>query len=199
MGFFMGRYEVTQGEYLSVIGSNPSSFAGDTNHPVEQVNWTEANNYCAQLTARERTAGRLPSGWAYRLPTEAEWEYASRAGSTNRFSFGNDPGYTQLANYAWYSVNSGGTTHAVGGKLPNRWGLYDMAGNVWEWCSDWYGNYPGGNVNDPQGSVSGLNRVFRGGNWYDTASNGRSAQRNGYDPSARSSGIGFRLVLAPGQ
>ena len=133
-GLFLGRYEVTQGEYLSVIGSNPSSLTGDTNRPVEMVSWNDATNYCAKLTARERLAGRLPAGWAYRLPTEAEWEYASRAGSTNRFSYGEDPGYTQLANYAWYDANSGGTTHAVGGKLPNRWDLYDMSGSVGVVC-----------------------------------------------------------------
>jgi formylglycine-generating enzyme required for sulfatase activity len=97
-GFYLGRYEVTQGEYLAVIGSNPIYFTGDTNRPVEQVNWHDATNYCGRLTQAERLAGRLPLGWAYRLPTEAEWEYASRAGSTNRFSYGNDPGYTQLGN-----------------------------------------------------------------------------------------------------
>ncbi|MCX6931033.1 MAG: formylglycine-generating enzyme family protein, partial [Verrucomicrobia bacterium] len=197
-GFFLGRYEVTQGEYLSVIGTNPSSFPGDTNRPVETVNWYDATNYCAQLTARERLAGRLPAGWAYRLPTEAEWEYASRAGSTNRFSYGDDPGYTQLANYAWYIANSGGTTHSVGGKLPNRWGLYDMSGNVWEWCSDWYGNYPGGSVTDPQGTGSG----FRGGGWNEFdgyARQCRSAFRYVYAPSFRGNDVGFRVVLAPGQ
>ena len=198
-GFYMGRYEVTQGEYLSVIGSNPSYYTGDTNRPVEQVNWTEANNYCAQLTARERSAGRLPSGWAYRLPTEAEWEYASRCGSTNRFSYGDDPGYTQLGNNAWYNANSGGAAHTVGGKLPNRWGLYDMSGNVWEWCSDWYSTYPGGNVTDPSGSVSGSHRVVRGGSWYDTAYYCRSARRLINDPSDRYNNHGFRLVLAPVQ
>lgn len=198
-GFFMGRYEVTQGEYLSVVGSNPSYFTGDTNRPVEQVNWTEATNYCALLTARERTAGRLPAGWAYRLPTEAEWEYASRAGSTNRFSYGDDPGYTQLGNYAWYTDNSGNATHPVGGKQPNRWGLFDMSGNVWEWCSDWYGAYPGGSVTDPRGAPSGSYRVLRGGGWGTSAYACRSAQRNFYDPAARYYVIGFRVVLAPTQ
>ena len=198
-GLFLGRYEVTQGEYLSVIGSNPSSLTGDTNRPVEMVSWNDATNYCAKLTARERLAGRLPAGWAYRLPTEAEWEYASRAGSTNRFSYGDDPGYTQLGNYAWYDPNSGGTTHAAGGKLPNRWGLYDMSGNVWEWCSDWYGNYPGGSVTDPQGSSSGSYRVFRGGSWNNNGGHCRSAYRNYHYSSTKLSSVGFRVVLAPGQ
>jgi formylglycine-generating enzyme required for sulfatase activity len=197
-GFFLGRYEVTQGEYLAVMGSNPSYFTGDTNRPVERVSWHDATNYCARLTAQERLAGRLPAGWAYRLPTEAEWEYACRAGTTNRFYYGDDPGYTQLANYAWYSANSGSTTHPVGGKLPNRWGLYDMAGNVWEWCSDWYGAYPGGSVTDPQGPASGSNRVVRGGSWSFNAFHCRSASRYG-DPASRGFDIGFRVVLAPGQ
>ena len=199
-GFFLGRYEVTQGEYQAVIGTNPSLFTGDTNRPVEMVNWHDATNYCAQLTARELVAGRLPAGWAYRLPAEAEWEYASRAGSTNRFSYGDDPGYTQLANYAWYSANSGGTTHAVGGMLPNRWGLYDMIGNIWEWCADWLGNYPGGSVSDPQGSSSGSNGVLRGGDWNGGGLYCRSAVRNVTAASdLGSGGLGFRVVLAPGQ
>ena len=197
--FFLGRYEVTQGEYLSVIGTNPSNFPGDTNRPVEQVSWNDATNYCAQLTARERLAWRLPAGWTYRLPTEAEWEYASRAGSTNRFSYGDDPDYTQLANYAWYSANSGGTTHAVGGKLPNRWDLYDMSGNVWEWCADWYGNYPGGSVMDPRGSSAGSSRVVRGGRWTNSGRCCRSAYRLSDYPSDRNYIVGFRVVLAPCQ
>ena len=156
-------------------------------------------HYCAQLTARELVAGRLPAGWAYRLPTEAEWEYASRADSTNRFSYGDDPSYTQLANNAWYDVNSGGTTHAVGGKQSNRWGLYDMSGNVLEWCSGWWGNYPGGNATDPQGSSSGSVRVLRGGFYACLGGDCRSANRDYGDPAGRGNWIGFRVVLAPGQ
>jgi formylglycine-generating enzyme required for sulfatase activity len=201
-GFYIGRYEVTQGEYLSVIGSNPSYFTGDTNRPVEQVSWYDATNYCVQLTAQEWTMGRLPTGWAYRLPTEAEYEYASRAGSTNRFSYGEDPGYTQLGDYAWYSANSGGTTHSVGRKLPNRWGLYDMNGNVWEWCLDWYvGVLPGGSVTDPHlGLATGSNRATRGGGWGDDRSLCRSAFRSHSAPAPfQAHGFGFRVVLAPGQ
>ena len=197
-GFFMGRYEVTQGEYLSVIGSNPSAFTGDTNRPVEMVIWSDATNYCEQLTVRELAAGRLPVGWAYRLPTEAEWEYACRAGSTNRFSYGDDPDYTHLANYAWHYANRG-ETHTVGGKLPNRWGLYDMSGNVWEWCSDLHGIYPGGSVTDPAGPVSSSLRIVRGGSYGDYGYNCRSAGRQGYHPSTMFPSFGFRVVLAAGQ
>jgi formylglycine-generating enzyme required for sulfatase activity len=194
-GFWMGRYEVTQGEYQAVMGSNPSSFGGDTNRPVENVSWSEATKYCGKLTARERAAGRLPAGYVYRLPTEAEWEYACRAGTTTRFSYGDDPGYSQLGNYAWYRSNSGKTTHAMGLKQPNARGLYDMHGNVWEWCLDWYGTYPGGSVTDPQGAGSGSYRVNRGGGWVNLAQVCRSARRRGLEPGARNYGLGFRAAL----
>jgi len=198
-GFYLCQHEVTQAEYQAVIGSNPSYFTGDPNHPVENVTWYDATNYCAKLTAAERAAGRLPAGYVYRLPTEAEWEYACRAGTTNRFSFGDDPGYTRLGEYAWYSANSGGQTHPVGQKRPNGWGLYDMHGNVWEWCLDWYGNYPGGGVTDPKGPGSGSYRVVRGGSWGPGGRGCRSAFRGGYAPGDRGSLFGFRAVLAPGQ
>ena len=204
-GFWMGKYEVTQKEYLAVVGNNPShfntnnGFEGDLSRPVEKVSWQDATNYCTLLTTQERLAGRLSAGAAYRLPTEAEWEYASRVGSTSRFSYGDDPGYTELRKYAWYAGNSGETTHAVGGKLPNRWGLYDMSGNVWEWCSDWYGNYSGGSVTDPPGSSSGSFRVIRGGSWDYYANHCRSANRDYGYPSDRNYAIGFRVVLAAGQ
>jgi formylglycine-generating enzyme required for sulfatase activity len=198
-GFWMGKYEVTQGEYVAMMGSNPSSFTGNLNRPVEQVTWYEATNYCARLTAQERSAGRLQAGWAYRLPTEAEWEYAARAGTTTRFSYGDDPGYTQLGNYAWYGANSGSQPHPVGQKQPNRWGLYDMSGNVWEWCSDWFGTYPGGSVSDPTGPGSGSFRVLRGGSCYNGGQLCRSAFRGSGTPGYRDNGIGFRAVLAAGQ
>lgn len=200
-GFFMARCEVTQGEHLAVAGNNPSAFLGDPTRPVEQVTWHEATNYCAKLTQQERAAGRLLAGWAYRLPTEAEWEYACRAGTTNRFYYGDDPNYTRLANYAWYSESSSGTTHPVGRKLPNRWGLYDMHGNVWGWCLDWFsGSLPGGNVTDPQGPASGTYRVFRGGSWwFHPASYCRSAISAPCDPAGMTFSLGFRVVLAPVQ
>jgi formylglycine-generating enzyme required for sulfatase activity len=201
-GFWMRKYEVTQGEYLAVMGSNPSYFTGDTNRPVEQVSWLDATNYCATLTQRERAAGRIGTNSVYRLPTEAEWEYACRGWTSDRrFSYGDDPGYTSLTKYAWYYDNSGETTHPVGQKLANPWGLYDMHGNVYEWCQDWWSDsLPGGIAIDPQGPATGWFRVLRGGSWDYDASFCRSAYRNDTsDPAYWYYGLGFRVVLAPGQ
>jgi len=204
-GFWMGKYEVTQGEYLAVRGNNPSYFqppntTADNNRPVERVSWFDATNYCATLTQLERTAGRIPTNCAYRLPTEAEWEYACRGWTSTRLSYGDDLGYTDLTKYAWYDGNSVGTTHPVGQKLPNPWGLHDMHGNVWEWCQDWYGNYPGGIVVDPRGSGAGSYRVLRGGTWSSVAGFCRSAGRFILiGPGDWGSSLGFRAVLAPGQ
>src|ERR1035441_8684877 len=120
----MGKYEVTQGQYEAVMGSNRSYFKGNTKLPVEEVSWEDATNFCTKLTEQERQAGRLPAGQVYRLPTEAEWEYACRAGTTNRFSFGDDLQLGELGKYAWYNENSGSRTHAIGEEAPNPWGLY---------------------------------------------------------------------------
>ncbi len=201
-GFWMGRYEVTQGEYLAVIGNNPSYFVGDTNRPVEQVSWFDATNYCAALTQRERAAGRISTNCVYRLPTEAEWEYACRAWTSDRrFSYGDDPGYMSLTNYAWYGAdNDPDMTKPVGQKLPNPWGLYDMPGNVVEWCQDWWsGGLPGGILLDPQGPATGSSRVVRGGAFRSPAQYCRSASRGQQSPSDSYNFIGFRAVLAPGQ
>ncbi len=217
-GFWMAKYETTQGEYQSVMGSNPSYFTGDLQRPVEQVSWSDATNYCGKLTERERAAGRLPAGYEYRLPTEAEWEYACRAGTMTRFSYGDDPGNTSLKDYAWYVDNSYATikppgvsedyfgdghyytTHPVGKKLPNAWGLYDMHGNVWEWCQDWYADLlPGGSVSDPRGPNTGSYRVDRGGGWGHYSWRCRSACRDNDWPVLRHYALGFRPVLAPGQ
>jgi len=197
-GFWMGAHEVTQAEYLAVMGTNPSAFTGDVNRPVEQVSWNNAVAYTAALTTTERAAGRIPTSWGYRLPTEAEWEYACRAGaSTTRYNFGDDASAATIGNYAWYSANSGSTTQRVEQKLPNAWGLRDMHGNVREWCQDFYGAYPGGSVTDPQGPVSGSFRVIRGGGWVNTANLCRSAQRSDDIPGGTLNTIGFRVVLAP--
>jgi len=204
-GFWMGKCEVTQGEYLAVMGSNPSNFTGDTNRPVEQVSWNDVTAYCAALSERERLAGRIGTNSEYRLPTEAEWEYACRGWTSTRFSYGDDPGYTNLTNYAWYDGNSGLTTHPVGQKLANPWGLYDMHGNVWEWCQDWFSDrLPGGIAVDPRGPGTGSRRVIRGGCWHfwldwAIARYCRSASRILYVPGLRLIFFGFRVVLAPGQ
>jgi len=213
-GFCMGKHEVTQGDYLAVVGSNPSYFIGDLRRPVETVNWNDATNYCAVLTAREESAGRLPAGYVYRLPTEAEWEYACRAGTTTAFHYGgalrsgmaNFDGhgeYPPCGGESYYCYNPSGIdlgrTTSVGSYAPNAWGLYDMHGNVWEWCQDWWSSsLPGGSVTDPQGSPTGSDRVFRGGGWDSLAYSCRSAQRR-YFPTSRYYYFGFRVVLAPGQ
>ncbi len=200
-GFWMGHHEVTQGEYQSLMGTNPSSFAGNLTMPVERVSWHDATNFCATLTQREFSASRLASGWVYRLPTEAQWEYACRALTTSRFHYGDDLAYASLTNYAWFEGNNSPYgTKPIGQKLGSPWGLVDMHGNVWEWCQDWYGSYPGGSVTDPQGPGAGSKRVIRGGSWIDQAWQCRSAKRyNGWDPASATSFIGFRVVLAPGQ
>jgi len=194
--FYIGIYEVAQAEYKAVMGNNPSNFNG-TNAPVENVNWIDANNFCRKLEEKERAAGKLPKGYEYRLPTEAEWEYARRAGSKGKYCFGDD--VMQLPKYGWFTNNSDSKTHPVGLKKPNAWGLYDMHGNVWEWCKDWYGDYAAGKAKDPLNSSLGSGRVGRGGSWDDWASRCRSAYRNGNSPGYRNIAIGFRVVLAPSQ
>ena len=202
-GFYMGKYPVTQGEYVAVVGSNPSRFTeangfpSDLTHPVDRVTWRDATNYCAKRTQQELAAGLILAGSQYRLPTEAEWEYACRALTSTRFDYGDDPGYADLGNYAWYDANSDGMTHPVGQKLPNRWGLYDMYGNVINWCQDWYAPFPGGSVTDPQGPASGTNRIMRGGTWFDNGAISRIAFR-GYDtPTHTDPAYGMRVVLSP--
>ncbi len=196
-GFWIGVHEVTQAQYLSLVGNNPSHFTGDLARPVEQVGWAEATNYCALLTACERSAGRLPAGCLYRLPTEAEWERACRAGTVTRFDFRDDLDYSLLPDHAWFDASSRNQTHPVGFKIPNQWGLFDMHGNVWEWCQDWYGPYPGGAVVDGSGPLAGVYRVIRGGSWFSYGSSCRSANRNASHPETHSSLVGFRPVLAP--
>jgi formylglycine-generating enzyme required for sulfatase activity len=177
-----------------VISANPSNATGDPGLPVEKVSWYEAMEFCRKLTQLAETAGKLPPGYTYRLPTEAEWEYACRAGTLTPFSFGEANNDLQLGDYAWFTLNSDSMPHPVGGKRPNPWGLFDMHGNVWEWCLDrWEGTLPGGTVTNQPTVPNGPLRVARGGSWLYDAKACRSANRDDYGPS----NIGFRVVLAP--
>jgi formylglycine-generating enzyme required for sulfatase activity len=215
-GFYVSQYLVTQGDYQTLMNTNPSyytpthAYTMDLTRPVEQVSWFDATNYCNLLTQQERAAGHIFTNWLYRLPTEAEWEYASRAGSTNAFCYGPDL-LSGMANfYGEYQYVSGvGTvtnfsapfldrTSSVGSYLPNAFGIYDVVGNVWEWCQDWYGSYGTGAVIDPQGPGTGTTRVFRGGALNQIGKDCRSARRDSYDPSVSFNTVGFRVVLAPG-
>jgi formylglycine-generating enzyme required for sulfatase activity len=183
--FYLGKYEVTQGQWQAVMDNNPSRFTGDPSLPVEQVSWEEVQEFIRKLNARE-------AGITYRLPTEAEWEYAARAGSTTAYSFGND--VTLLGESAWYAANAEDRTHPVGQKRPNAWELYDMHGNVWEWVQDWYGRYPAKAVTDPRGPATGSRRVFRGGGWVYFADGCRSASRGRSLPNNHVGDVGFRLL-----
>jgi formylglycine-generating enzyme required for sulfatase activity len=189
--YYLGVYEVTQEQYERIMGINPSRFKSSS-HPVDSVSWEDAVAFISKLNDLER--GQL-SGRLYRLPTEAEWEYACRAGTTTVYSFGASE--RELGNYAWYTENSKEGTHPVGEKLPNGWGLYDMHGNVSEWCADWYGEYPKTEVTDPPGPSKGSSRVRRGGCWIIVAANCRSAIRFWDAPDYRSLALGFRLALSP--
>jgi formylglycine-generating enzyme required for sulfatase activity len=185
--FYLGTYEVTQAQWTAVMGNNPSKFKGRSN-PVEQVSWDDIRIFIQRLNQKEGHA-------RYRLPTEAEWEYAARAGTTGAYSFGDDE--DSLGRYAWYEGNSGEKTHPVGQKQPNAWGLYDMHGNVYEWVQDWYGNYSSSSVTDPKGPSSGSLRVYRGGGWRSPARYCRAALRGSNSPGRRDVGLGFRLALSP--
>ncbi len=203
-GYWLGKTPVTQVQWQALMGNNPSYFwEGGLNAPVERVSWTEAMEFCRKLTERERAAGRLPEGYEYNLPSEAQWEYAARAtsanpgqsGTTTRWSFGDNE--ASLGNYAWYKENSDSRTHPVASKRANPWGLYDVHGNVWEWTRSWFDDYPGGSVVDYEGPNSGSRRVARGGSWGDTAAGARSAYRVRLTPGYRNNFLGFRLALAP--
>ena len=190
--FGIGAYEVTQAQYEAIMGTNPSHFqgTGKENNPVEMVTWYDARAFCTALSAQ--------TGRTFTLPSEAQWEYACRAGTTTLYSFGDSDAL--LGNYAWWDGNANGRTHPVGKKLPNAWGIYDMLGNVWEWCLDSkHDNYTGapndGSAWEPD---TGSDRIFRGGGWfYYNPWYFRSADRNGDYPGYGYSGIGFRVVAIP--
>ena len=193
--FYLGVTEVTQGQWKAVMGTAPwqgkSNVKEGDDYPATYVSWDDAVAFAKALSGKD--------GRAYRLPTEAEWEYACRGRATSRFHFGD--GEAALGDYAWFTKDASDAgekyAHRVATKKPNQFGLYDMHGNVWEWCSDWHGDYPAGRVTDPIGPASGAYRVFRGGSWDYTADHCRSASRNGYSPGYRVNYLGFRLALVP--
>jgi formylglycine-generating enzyme required for sulfatase activity len=200
-GFWLGETEVTQGLWEGVMGTKPwdgkEYVKAGTKYPATYVNWEDAGEFCKKLTERERQGGRLSAGWSYRLPSEAEWEYGCRAGTTGRY---NGDGKGVLTDYAWYDANAYDVgekyAHEVGLKKANGWGLLDMHGNVYEWCEDWYGDkLPGGR--DPVAKEEGSIRVYRGGGWFLSAGLCRSAYRFRLGPSDRSNVLGFRLALSP--
>ena len=188
-GFWLGKTEVTQAQYEAIMGVNPSTFvAAGKDAPVERVSWIDAMAFCRKLTERERAAGRLPEGFAFTLPTEAQWEYACRAGTTGAYSGEPDA-------MAWHEANSGGTTHPVAQKRANAWGFHDMSGNVLEWCLDWYGPYEREPQADPTGPERGHYRMARGGSWRVPAHVGRSAARSGGSAARQDYTMGFRFAL----
>jgi formylglycine-generating enzyme required for sulfatase activity len=183
--YYIGKREVTQGLWKAVTGGNPSHFTGSDNLPVENVSWDEVNAFIDSLNRK--------TGRTYRLPTEAEWEYAARGGNNSggyKYS-----GSNTLDSVAWYWDNSGHKTHEAGTKAPNELGIYDMSGNVWEWTGDWYGDYGSDAQSNPTGPSTGSIRVLRGGSWSYGEGNCRVSNRGGSDPDSSIDGIGFRFVL----
>jgi formylglycine-generating enzyme required for sulfatase activity len=183
--FKIGKYPVTQKQWVEIMGTNPSHFSGDS-LPVENVSWEDVQAFLTKLNTIDPNKN-------YRLPTEAEWEYAARGGRLSKgymYAGSND-----LDEVGWYWKNSGGKTHPVGSKKPNELGIYDMSGNVWEWCQDWFGDYPDEaqeNYSDPQ---TGIYRVLRGGSWNNNDNYCRSAIRDGFYPDFRNGYYGFRLAM----
>ena len=187
--FSLGKTQVTQRLWVAVMGSNPSRFKGES-LPVESVSWDEAMDFCRKLTERERSAGSLPSGYVYTLPTEAQWEYACRAGTTGDYA-------GDLQAMAWFAENAGRTTHAVATKQANAWGLHDMHGNVWEWTNDWWGIYAPSPATNPQGPATGTGVAIRGGSFLDDAHYCRASARYNANRAWAGHTIGFRVARNP--
>ncbi len=191
--FLIGKYPVTQKLWKETMDDNPSHFKGD-DLPVESVSWDDVRDFLKKLNARY-------PGHTYRLTTEAEWEYAARGGRsvgvTSSHAHTIFAGSNNLDEVGWYNENADSKTHPVGQKKSNELGLYDMSGNVWEWCADWYGDYPSGPQTNPKGPDSGTNRVYRGGSWGNSPRNCRVASRNHWQADARGSNLGFRLAASP--
>lgn len=195
-GYWIGKYEVTQNEYYDIMRNIQSNLKrGDK--PEEMISWDDAVNFCLELTARERSANRLPDGYEYRLPTEAEWEFAARGGVASKGY--KHSGSNNIDEVAWYYDNAGSVTHDVGLKAANELGIHDMNGNVWECClDDWHDNYNDAPADGSRwGDGTGVYRVFRGGSWNSYAKIARPATRVYYSPGHRYYRIGFRVVLAP--
>jgi formylglycine-generating enzyme required for sulfatase activity len=183
--FSIGKCEITLAQWKTIMGNNPSKFQGD-DLPVERVSWEEAQEFISRLNKA--------TGKKYRLPTEAEWEYAARGGTKNRnYKYS---GSNSIDEVAWYEDNSGDKTHPVGTKKANELGIYDMNGNIWEWCNDWYGNYDSSAQTNPVGALSGSYRVIRGGSWNYYAYGCRVANRLRYSPGFRNTRIGFRIACS---
>jgi len=192
--FWIGKTEITQLQYLAIAGKSPSRRLAP-NHPVEWVSWAEAMAFCRRLNQQEQAAGRLPPGYAYRLPTETEWEYACRAGTTTAFCHGAVS--RGLQDWAWFDANSDASSHAVGAKKPNAWGIHDMHGNVAEWCLDVYAIDPTASPKTDQGARHRRHRVVRGGDWRGNSRRCRSANRDRGSAGQRLDTVGFRVVLGP--
>ncbi len=186
-GFWLSKYEITQEQWVDLMGSNPSLNVGD-DLPVERISRDDAESFIDALNAITTYSA------TYRLPSEAEWEYAYRAGTSTRFYWGQDAAETAIDRYAWYTTIAGGDTHPVGLKRPNTWGLYDMSGNVWEWVQDWYGAYPAGPITDPQGPAMGNEGIVRGGSFLSFPYQCRAAHRFTHPADTPSLQMGFRVL-----
>lgn len=188
--FYIGKHEITQGQWKNIMGNNPSKFKDCGNDcPVEMISWNDVQEFIKKL--KQKTGGK------YRLPTEAEWEYAAKSGGKNEnWSGTSNP--SEIEEYAWYTKNSGWKTYPVGQKKPNGIGLYDMSGNVWEWTADWYDSkaYKNSPKENPNGPESGRYKVLRGGSWFDSQKIVRTSNRNKNRPEKQNSYFGFRLVIS---
>lgn len=183
--FYLGKFEITQEQWSKIMDFNPSYFKGGKK-PVDSVSYNDSIKFLEKLSKK--------TGLKFTLPTEAQWEYAARSNSTSSWSFGDNS--SLISDYAWLKDNSANTTHEVGLKKSNSFGICDMYGNVQEWCLDWYGNYSGTSSNDPSGPSNGDSKVLRGGAWGDNPENLRSAYRNCLGPNEKTNGVGFRCVLS---
>jgi formylglycine-generating enzyme required for sulfatase activity len=192
-GFYLGQFEVTQAQWEAVMGENPSVFdryPTSPRHPVDMISWDDCQVFLEKINALG-----LPG--RFRLPTEAEWEYACRAGTETLFYWGDDLALGPMLKHAWFYSRAAGRSHPVGKKQPNAWQLYDMSGGVWEWCQDWRGPYEAGPQTDPTGPATGERRIYRGGSWFNEPEALRSANRHGHPPDTRGTNSGLRVVWEP--